>query len=113
MSIVSVSEINIFDKPSVQTRIEYTRKKDHYPISSMIESGPLELKITGSGDEYLSSAYSHLTVSSPTEDNKAAPVINCVQSLFLQVDVSLNDKMVYSSSNTYAYIETLLTFGKA
>ena len=39
-----------------------------------------------------------------------------VQSLFSQVDVSLNGKMVSSSSNTYAYrahIETLLTFGKA
>ena len=91
----------------------------------MIEFGPLEFTITGSGDEYLdfSSAYLHLTasisvggVTNPTEDDKVAPVNNWVQSLFLLVDVSLNSKGVSSSSNTYAYrayIETLLTFGKA
>ena len=87
----------------------------------MIESGPLEFTITGSGDEYLdlSSAYLHLTasisdggVTTPTEGDKVAPVNNWVQSLFSQVDVFLNGKMVSSSSNTYAYrayIETLLT----
>ena len=90
----------------------------------MIKSGPLEFTITGSGDEYLdfSSAYLHLTastsvggVTNPTEDDKVATVNNWVQSLCSQVDVSLNGKMVSSSSNTYAYrvyIETLLTFGK-
>ena len=125
MPIVSVSELDLFGRPSVQTSIEHTTEKDHYPISSMIESGPLEFTITGSGDEYLdlSSAYLHLTasisvggVTTPTEDDKVAPVNNWVQSLFSQVDVSLNGKMVSSSSNTYAYrayIETLLTFGKA
>ena len=125
MSIVSVSELDLFVKPSVQTSIEHTTEKVHYPISSMIESGPLGFTITGSGDEYLdlSAAYLHLTasisvggVTNPTEDDKVVPVNNLVQSLFSQVDVSLNGKMVSSSSNTYAYrayIETLLTFGKA
>ena len=57
MSIVSVSELNLFGKPSVQT----SKEKDHYPTSSMFESGPLEFTITESGDEYLdlSSAYLH------------------------------------------------------
>ena len=125
MSIVSVSELDLFGKPSVQTSIEHASEKGHYPISSMIESGLLEFTKTGSGDEYLdlSSAYLHLPatisvggVTNPTEDDKVAPVNNWIQSLFLQVDVSLNGKMVSSSSNTYAYrayIETLLTFGKA
>ena len=125
MAIVSVSELDLFGKPSVQTSIEHTTEKDHYPLSSMIKFGPLEFTLTGSGDEYLdlSSAYLYLTasisvggVTTPTEDGKMAPVNNCDQSLFSQVDVFLNGKMVSSSSNTYAYrayIETLLTFGKA
>ena len=112
MYIVSVSELDLFGKPSVQTSIEHTTEKDHYPISSMIESGPLEFTITGSGDEYLdlSSAYLHLTasisvgeVTNPTDYDKVAPVNNWVQSLFSQVDVSLNCEMVSSSSNTYVY----------
>ena len=110
MSVVSVSELDLSGKPSVQTSIEHTTEKGHYLISSMIESGPLEFTITGSGDEYLdlSSAYLHLTasisvggVTNPTEDDKVAPVNNWVQSLFSQVDVSLNGKVVSSSSNTY------------
>ena len=87
--------------------------------------GPLEFTITGIRDEYLdlNSAYLHLTVSisvggvtNLTEDDKVTPVNNWGKSLFSQVDVSLNGKLVSSPSNTYAYrayIETLLTFGKA
>ena len=65
MSIVSVSELDLYGKPSVQTSIEHTTEKDHYLITSMIESGHLEFTITGSGDEYLDrcSAYLHLTAS--------------------------------------------------
>ena len=51
MSIVSVYELDGFGKPSAQRSIEHTTEKDHCPISSMIESGPLKFTITGSGHE--------------------------------------------------------------
>ena len=82
MSIVSVSKLHLFGKPSIQTTIEHTTEKDHYHLSSMIESGRLEFTITGSGDEYLdlSSAYLHLTasisvagVTTPTKTTKQHP----------------------------------------
>ena len=85
---MSVSVLDLFGKPSVQTSIEHTTEKGDYPISSIIESGPLEFTITGCGDEYLdlSLAYLHLTasisvggVTTPTEDYKEAPVNNWVQ----------------------------------
>ena len=90
--MVSVSELDLFGKPSIQTSIQHTIEKDHYPISSMIASGPLEFAITGSGDEYLdlSSAYLHLPasiwvggVTNPTVDDKVAPVNNWVQKSLL------------------------------
>ena len=111
MCIELVSKLDLCGKLSVQTSIQHTTGKENYPISSMIDSGSLEFTITGSGDEYLfiSTAYLHLTasisvggVTTPTEDDKVAPVNNWVQILFSQVDVSLNGKMVSSSSNTYA-----------
>ena len=125
MSIVSVSELDLFAKPPIQTSIEHATVKDNYPISSMIESGPLEFTITGNGEEYLdlSSAYLHIVahvsksgVANPEATDKALPVNNWAHSLFSQIDVSINGKMVSSSSNTYAYrayIESLLSFGKA
>ena len=125
MSIVSVSELDLFAKPPIQTSIEHATVKDNYPISSTIESGPLEFTITGNGEEYLdlSSAYLHIVahvskngVANPEATDKALPVNNWAHSLFSQIDVSINGKMVSSSSNTYAYrayIESLLSFGKA
>ena len=43
-----------------------------------------------------------------------APVNNWLHSLFIQVDVHLNDTIVTPSSNTYpfrAYVETFLSYG--
>ena len=53
MGITSVPELDVFAEPLVQTSIEHAVVKDHYPISSMIESGPLEFTITGSGKNIL------------------------------------------------------------
>ena len=72
----------------------------------------MEFTITGSGDEYidLSSPYLHMaasiSVGGVTEDDKVAPVNNWVQSLFSQVDVSLNGKMTYKKSNFMWYKDT-------
>ena len=45
MGITSVPELDVFAEPLVQTSIEHAVVKDHYPISSVIESGPMEFTI--------------------------------------------------------------------
>ena len=49
-------------------------------------------------------------------DAVVGPTNLLLYSLFSQVDVFLNDKLISSSSNTYAYrayLKTLLNYGKA
>ena len=124
MSIVTNAELDLFARPPVQTSIEHGAMKDYYPVSGMIQSGPLEFTINGSAEHYLDLSSAFLYVNAQISDagvqdkvdaDLAAPVNNWVHSLFSQVDVSLNGKLVSSSSNTYAYrsyIETLLSFGR-
>ena len=49
------------------------------------------------------------------EDSTAAPINLLLHSMFSQVDVSLNGKLISSSTNTYPYrcmLETLLSYGE-
>ncbi|GBN55826.1 Uncharacterized protein F54H12.2 [Araneus ventricosus] len=76
------------------------------------------------GDEYLDLTDSYIHVKAkitksggaPLPDNEpVAPVNLFLHSLFSQVDVSLNDRIISSASNTYpyrAYLETLLNYGE-
>ncbi|GBL98956.1 hypothetical protein AVEN_15812-1, partial [Araneus ventricosus] len=80
--------------------------------------------ISGSGDEYLDLADSYIHVKAkitksdggPLPDNEPVVPVNLfLHSLFSQVDVSLNDRIISSASNTYpyqAYLETLLNYGE-
>ena len=125
MSIVTNSELDLFARPPIQTSVEHGSIKDYYPVSGMIQSGPLEFTINSSAEDYLdlSSAFLYITAHISDEDvegkeegDRAAPVNNWIHSLFSQVDVSVNGKLISSSSNTYgyrSYLETLLSFGKS
>ena len=125
MSIVVNDELDLFARPPVQTSIDHTVLKDHYPVSGMIQSGPLDFNISSSADEYLDLSDSYLCISAHVseddvrakgENDTFAPANLFIHSLFSQVDVSINGKLVSSSTNTYAYrayIETLLSYGRA
>ena len=124
MAIVANSELDLFARMPVQTSIDHSILKDHYPVSAMIQSGPIDFNITSSADEYLdlSDSYLHVTahvsdadVRGKSADDAFAPANLFLHSLFSQVDISINGKLVSSSTNTYAYrayIETLLSYGR-
>lgn len=115
------SELDLFLMPPTQTSIEKGHWAEFYPISNIQDGGPLEFNITSSEDYLdLSATQLHLKVkilkdNAPLKaDDKVAPCNLFLHSLFQQVDVSLNDRLISSSSNTYAYrayIETLLNYG--
>ena len=130
------SELELFSVPPTQTAIESSQWVEYRPITSLTDSGPIEFSITGSGEEYVDLSESYLQVtakivqpdggdlvqSSDTSgtvtgtDAGIGPVNLWLHSLFSQVDVSLNDRLVTPSMNTYpyrAYLETLLSYGPA
>ena len=119
------SELDLFSVPPTQTSIEFGQWVEHHPLATITDSGPIEFSISGSGEDYVDLANTVLYVRAQivkadgtnlAEDSKVAPTNLWLHSLFSQVDVSLNEKLISPSTNTYpyrAYLETLLSYGPA
>ena len=122
------SELDLFTVPPTQTAIESSQWVEHRPLSSLSAGAPIQFVVMGSGEEYLDLSETYLQVTlkitKPTgetlesganePDYGVGPVNNWLHSLFSQIDVSLNERLVTSSTNTYAYrayLETLLSYG--
>lgn len=119
------SELDLFSLPPTQTSIENGDWVQYKPLASLTDDSPIEFVIPGHGDEYIDLSHTMLNVhakivksdGTKLEDNvKVGPVNNWLHSLFSQVDVYLNQRLVSTPGNTYAYrsyIETLLNYGPA
>ena len=119
------SELYIFIVPPTQTSIESGSTVEYNPIASIADETPIEFSITGGGQDYIDLSNTQLYVklnvlradNTPITDTDAVGPINLLlHSLFSEVDISLNDTVVTSSNNTYAYrayLETLLSYGPA
>ena len=113
----------MFAVPSTQTTIESGRWIPFKNVSSLTDDGPLEFSITGRSDEFMDLAHTmlHVVVKVTKDDgtdlaatDELAPVNNLLHSMFSQVDVYLNEKLISPPNNTYAYkcyIESLLNYG--
>ena len=117
------SELDLFDVPPTQVAYESARMVDYYPLAS-IGNGPIEFYVSGSSnEEYIDPSQTFLSVmckitcadgTNLTNDQSCAPVNNFLNSMFSQVDVYLNDTLITSSVNTYAYrcyFENEINFG--
>ena len=130
------AELGLFGVPPTQTEIESTQWIEHRPITTLNDSSPIEFVITGSGEEYVDLSETYLQVRAKIvkpngtdlaqtrdqngnitgDDASIGPINLWLHSLFSQIDVSLNERLVTPSLNTYpyrAYLETLLSFGPA
>lgn len=119
------SELDLFALPTTQTSIENGQWIHYKPISSLSDDGPIEFQVPGSGDDYIDLSHTLIQIRakitnqdlSPLADaTSIAPVNNWLHSLFSQLDVYLNQKLVSPPNNTYgyrAYIETLLNYAEA
>jgi hypothetical protein len=119
------SELDLFTVPPTQTSIESGGWVEYNPISSIADGVPIEFVVGGSGQDYIDLANTQLYVRAEiVQANNAAidnthqvgPVNLLLHSLFSEVDLKLNDTLVSSTNNTYAYrayIETLLSYGQS
>lgn len=118
------SELDLFLTPPTQTAIERGYFVEYHPLSNIQDGSPVEFNISGSAEDYidLSSSYMHvkakITLANGAElpeNEPVGPVNLFLHALFSQVDISLNERVISSSSNTYpfrAYIESLLNYGE-
>ncbi|XP_056022006.1 uncharacterized protein F54H12.2-like [Ostrea edulis] len=117
--------LELFKVPPTNVTIEDSKWMEYYPISSTLNSdtAPIEFEIKGQGDEYLDLSQSYLQMickftkgdgTSLTGGNSTStPVNNILHSLFSEIDVSLNGKVITPGTDTYlykAYLEKLLSY---
>ncbi|XP_019633419.1 PREDICTED: uncharacterized protein F54H12.2-like [Branchiostoma belcheri] len=118
------SELELFDIPDTQTTILDGRWVEHHPISTLTEMSPIEFDIPGAGEEYTDLSQTQLYVGAKIvcangddlpDGERVGPTNLWLHSLFQQIDVSLGNKIVTDSTNTYpyrAYFENLLNYGE-
>ena len=118
------SELDLFTIPATQTSITKGQWIEYHPLSNITDTGPIEFNVSGTGEEYLVDlAKTQLFVKAKIAktngtaldaETKVGPVNLFLHSLFSQVDVSLNERPISPSTNTYPYramIETLFNYG--
>ena len=117
------SELDIFASPPLQTAIEDGEWIEYHPVTHITANSPIQFHIAGNSDYYLDLAQSYLLVtvklkktdgSAIVDAEKVGPVNLLLHSLFAEVEVSLNEKIITPSNNTYpyrSYFETVLNYG--
>ncbi|XP_067939591.1 uncharacterized protein F54H12.2-like [Watersipora subatra] len=120
--LASNSELELFSNHPTQACIEEGMHVEHIPTSSVQDDSPIKFFVSGDSNYYmdLKSSYLHLEIkitkadgSNIDDDAEVAPINLIGQTLFQQIDVSLNDVIITDSSNLYHYramIETLLSY---
>lgn len=122
----SKTELDLFSLPPTQTSIEGGQWVHYKPLSSITDESPIEFVVPGHGDEYLDLSQTLICVkvrilktnNEPLDAacDKVGPVNYFLHSMFSQVEVYFNQKLVSANGNTYAYrafIETLLSYDLA
>ena len=120
------SELDLWAVPPTQTSIESGHWIDYNPVSSLAHGLPIEFAVTaGSGAEYFDMANTMLYVTAKItkadgtdldQNEHVGPINLTLHSMFSEIDIKLNDTLITSTNNTYAYrayIETLLSYDKA
>ncbi|XP_031789026.1 uncharacterized protein F54H12.2-like [Nasonia vitripennis] len=122
------SELDLFTLPATQTSIESSSFLHYKPVSSLSDDvdAPLEFVVPAGSEHYFDLAHTMLHVqakivpadeaTATTEDLKVGPINNFMHSMFNQIDVFFNQKIVSPPNNAYpyrAYIETLLNYAPA
>lgn len=124
------SELDLFTLPPTQTSIESSQWIYYKPVTSLADDAPIEFVIPGHGEDYLDLTHTMLsltvrvetaplegattaTTSRASADYTVGPVNHLLHSMFNQIDVYFNQKLVSPPNNAYAYrayIEALLNY---
>lgn len=120
----SKTELNVSAVPPTMTAMQEGQWTEHYPISALDNNAPIEFVIPPQTEKWtdLNQSYLYLKVKvlkadgTHLENNtELAPVNNWFHSLFSSIDLYLNNKLITSNADTYAYrsyIENLLSYSR-
>src|SRR6266481_3201488 len=121
-----LSALELFSVPPTNLQVERTWRQEYYPIAPLENSRQLEFNVTGSNEHYIDLNKTLLEIHckivagdgtpTVTVTDKVTPIANFMHTLFNQIDVHMNGKLVSKSHNLYgykAYLQTLLNNRKS
>lgn len=104
--------LDLWAVPPSQAAVQEGNYIQYQPISSLDDATCVEFSVSSSANEYIDLPHCLLYVkckivgpqgAASVAAHEVAPVNNFLHSLWSQLDVSLNSKLVSQSSQTYAY----------
>ena len=104
----SISDTDLFTPAFVQSDIESGRYEDIYPITKLKDNGQIEFVIDNASDKFLNLNNSFFKVKcritkangqNLAEVEKVSVINYPVSSLFSQVDIFLDERVISSSTN--------------
>ncbi|XP_011630458.1 uncharacterized protein F54H12.2-like [Pogonomyrmex barbatus] len=117
------SELDLFSLPPTQTSIESSQWIYYKPVTSLADDAPIEFVVPGQGEDYPDLTHTMLSLRVRVESlsgpgtaaggNKVGPENHLLHSMFNQIDVYFNQKLVSPPNNAYAYrayVKALLNY---
>ena len=108
------SELDLFSLPPTQTSIESSQWIYYKPVTSLADDSPIEFVIRGHGEDYLDLTHTMLSLRirvesergestsvAPDSGAKVGPVNHLLHSMFNQIDVYFNQKLISPPNNAY------------
>ena len=120
----AMSKLGLFSIRPTQTDIQKKYFTEYHSIANIRDRGPVEISISGNDEDFihLSSSHLHMKVKVIKTDGNALPekepvvfVHLFLQAQFYQLDISNNEGIISSSTNSCHYrscIRALLNYGK-
>jgi len=117
-------ELDLFLLPETQCSVESAEYVYYKPIATIDTNSPIEFQIPASGDEYVDVGETFLyVVASITKEDSTAltntdvvgPANNFLHTMFSDICVSMNGKLITPPSNLYpykAYFEALFNYNE-
>src|SRR6266481_7570203 len=120
------SALELFTVPPTNLQVERSWSQEYFPIAPLANSQQLEFNVTSSSEHYIDLNKTLIEIhckimagdgtATVTVTDKITPIANFLHTMFSQVDVHMNGKLVSKSHNLYgykAYLQTLLNNRKA
>ena len=105
-----------FDVLPTQTAVEKSDWTEYTPVSPITETGAVEFYIPPSTSEYidLKNTYLHSEIRIVKSDgslcgdtDKVAPINDIFNSMWKNIELFLNDRLIYQSNNCHGYISMM------
>lgn len=111
----STTPLEFFDTPPTQTAVDKCYDVEYLPTSALQQGGVVEFFVPASMEDYLDLKNSKLLIRAQiVNDNNThltnevvAPVNNFLQSMWSNVELMINDRLVTHSNNVHGYVSLI------